>query len=79
VRMNERPRGYPLLEVETGWLTNEIGTGGSGEPLWQYLDGPGFGTITVETRDTGPVATLEVINADGEPLFRREVRLDELR
>jgi alkaline phosphatase D len=79
VRINERPRGYPLLEVETGWLTNEFGTGGSGEPIWQYLDGPGFGTISVETRDGGPVALLEVISADGEPLFRREVKADELR
>lgn len=78
VRLNERPRGYPLLEIETGWLTNEFGTDGSGEPLWQYLDGPAFGTITVETREGGLVACIEIISADGEALFRREVTPDEL-
>lgn len=79
VRLNERPRGYPLLEFESGWLTNEFGTGGSGTPLWEHLEGPAFATITVETRDSGPVAIVEIVSADGESLFRREVTLDELR
>jgi alkaline phosphatase D len=79
VRIDSRPRGYPLLEIESGWLTNEFGTGTSGKPLFEYHDGPAFGCITIETDGDEPHALVEIINANGEPVFRREVKLSELR
>ncbi len=79
VRINTRPRGYPLLEVESGWLTNEFGTGTSGQPLFEYHDGPAFGVLTFEPAGAEPRAVVEIINGNGEPVFRREEKLSELR
>jgi alkaline phosphatase D len=78
VRINRRERGYPLLEFESGWLTNEKGSGGSGAPVFEYLDGPAFGCITFKPDEADPLAIVEIITNAGEPVFRREVRLDEL-
>jgi alkaline phosphatase D len=79
VRINHRPRGYPLLEIETAWLTNETGTEGSGKPIFEYLDGPGFGFFTFEPGAAEPRVVAEIITIRGEPVFRREVKLSELR
>lgn len=79
VRINHRPRGYPLLEVESGWLTNEVGTDGSGKPLFEYLKSPAFGCITFEPGEIDPLAVVEIVSIEGESVFRREVRLSELQ
>lgn len=79
VRINRRPRGYPLLEIETAWLTNEAGTGGSGRPIFEYLGGPGFGLLTFEPAGTEPRVVAEIVTIQGESVFRREVKLSELR
>ncbi|MBL9203037.1 MAG: alkaline phosphatase D family protein [Opitutaceae bacterium] len=78
VRLHRRTRGYPLLEIESGWLTNAVGTGRSGETLFEYLDGPAFGFVTA-TPGTDPTATIEIVTIHGESVFRRELRASELR
>jgi len=78
VRVHARPRGYPLWEVESGWLTNEKGTEGSGRPVYEYLDGPAFGFLTFDPAGAAPAVTLEIVTIAGESVFRRVVRLDEL-
>ncbi|MBL9215595.1 MAG: alkaline phosphatase D family protein [Opitutaceae bacterium] len=78
VRLNRRARGYPLLEFESGWLTNETGTEGSGRPLFEYLDGPAFGFFTFDASGPAPGARFELVNADGEAVYRRDVPLAEL-
>lgn len=78
VRLHRRPRGYPLLEIESGWLTNAVGTGRSGETIFEWLKGPAFGFF-VATPGPDPVATVEIVTIDGESVFRRELRASELR
>ncbi|HEY0863956.1 MAG TPA: alkaline phosphatase D family protein [Lacunisphaera sp.] len=78
VRQIVRPQGYPLLEFESGWLTNEAGHDGSGEPLFQHLAGPAFQLFTFEGSGGGAAVTAEIITIDGEPVFRRRVQLGEL-
>ncbi len=78
VRINRRAHGYPLWEFESGWLTNPAGREGSGQPVFQYTDGPAFGVVTVDPAAADPTATVEIINLAGEPLFRRELKLSEL-
>ena len=79
MRINRRPRGYPLLEVESGWLTNEIGTQGSGKPEFEYLTGPAFGFLTVRNEGREPQLVAEIVSINGESVFRRELKLSELR
>jgi len=79
VRINPRSRGYPLLEIESGWLTNEKGTEGSGRPVFEYLAGPAFGFITFDPAGPESRAVVEIINGDGAPVFRREVKVSELK
>lgn len=79
VRVIARPRGYPLWEIMSGWLTNEKGTDGSGRPVFEYLGGPGFGFLTFDPAAPDPTVVMEIITLDGEPVFRRELRLSELQ
>ncbi len=78
VRLHRRARGYPLLEIESGWLTNSIGTGRSGETLFEYLKGPAFGFLTA-TPGPDPTAAIEIVTITGESVFRRELKASELR
>jgi alkaline phosphatase D len=79
LRVNRRERGYPLLELESGWLTNQKGSGGSGSPIFEYLDGPAFGFLTFHPADDDPFVIVEIVSINGESVFRREVRLGELK
>ncbi len=79
VRVHRRSRGYPMLEVESGWLTNSVGTGRSGETIFEYLAGPAFGVVTAEAAGADPVAKLEIVTIQGDPVFQRVVKLSELR
>lgn len=79
VRIHRRAKGYPLLELESGWLTNSVGTGRSGNTIFEYTKGPAFGLITAENVSTDPVARLEIVTITGETVFQREVRASELR
>jgi alkaline phosphatase D len=78
VRLHRRARGYPLLEIESGWLTNSVGTGRSGETLFEYLTGPAFGFFTA-TPGPDPLAVVEIVTINGESVFRRELKASELR
>lgn len=78
VRVIPRDRGYPLWEFESGWLTNEMGTEGSGQPLFEYLAGPAFGFLSFDPTAADPAVTVEIVNIDGAPVFSRRLRLEEL-
>jgi len=79
VRINSRARGYPLWEFESGWLTNPVGHAGSGRPVFEHLAGPAFGFVTFDPAAAEPAATFEIVSLDGATLFRRELKLSELR
>jgi alkaline phosphatase D len=78
VRLHRRPRGYPILEVTSGWLTNSVGAGRSGETVFEYTAGPAFGMFTVDPVRSDPVGRLEIVTIRGEPVFQREIKLSEL-
>jgi alkaline phosphatase D len=79
VRLNHRPRGYPLYEIESGWLTNEVGIAGSGNPLFEYTEMPSFGLLSFDSTGSDPGAKMEIINIEGDSVFQRHIRLSELR
>lgn len=77
-RVNHRARGYPLYELMCSWLTNPKGGGLSGNPIWQYNDGPTFALLTADPAAADPTLTLDVSTIEGQPIFQRTLRLSEL-
>ncbi len=78
VRVHPREGAYPLWELESGWLTNEKGTEGSGSPRFQYLDGPAFGSLTFDPAAPDPTVVMEIVTIAGVPVFRQELKLSAL-
>jgi alkaline phosphatase D len=78
VRVHPREGAYPLWELESGWLTNEKGTEGSGAPRFQYLDGPAFGCLTFDPSVTDPTVVMEIVTIAGSPVFHQELTLSAL-
>ena len=70
---------YLTLPGSVGPLTNERGTEGSGQPIFQYLNGPAFGLLTVRGTGDGPSAKVEIVTLQGETVFQRDLSLAELR
>jgi alkaline phosphatase D len=79
VRLHRRERGYPMIEVTSGWLTNSVGAGRSGETVFDYTAGPAFGMFSVDAGASELVGRLEIINLRGESVFRRDLKLSELQ
>lgn len=79
VRLHRRTRGYPMIEVTSGWLTNSVGAGRSGETIFEYTTGPAFGMFSADAGPADPVGRLEIVNIRGEPVFQREIKLSELQ
>jgi alkaline phosphatase D len=79
VRIHERPGSYSFIELESGWLTNEAGTTGSGSPLFEYLKGPSFGFLTFQSGGGAGSAKLQLVTIDGEAVFTHVVSLSDLQ
>jgi alkaline phosphatase D len=79
VRLHRRERGYAMIEVTSGWLTNSVGAGRSGDTLFDYTSGPAFGMFSVDEQPADPVGRLEIVNLRGESVFQRDLKLSELQ
>lgn len=78
VRVHTRWAKYPLYEFESGRLTNAGGHEPHGDTLFVYTDKPSFGALTFDFEDGPPRVTAEIVNIDGEGVFRRLIRLNEI-
>lgn len=80
VRINQRPLGYPLIEIMSSTLTHESGGApSSGNPIYELLYTRGFGFLTFDTAAPEPLAVIEIVTIEGESTYRREVKLSELQ
>ena len=78
VRVISRPGLYPLYELESGRLTNANFHEPHGTTLFSYTASQTFALLTFDARERAPVASLEIVNIDGETVWRRDLPLAEL-
>ncbi len=59
---------------------NRIGlyTDPSGDPIWEYVDGPSFAVLTVHPFEPDPKLSVEVATIEGVPVFNLDLHLSEL-
>ena len=78
LRINNRPRGYPLYELMCSWLTNPNPSHSSGTPLWEYFEKPTYALLSFDPTGDDPTMTMEVATIDGDTVLLKDLHLSEL-
>lgn len=77
LRLDTRPHGYPLYELECSRLTNANATKPSGKTLWLY-EGNSFALLSFDPSAADPTLRMEVNTIRGEPVLDRTLHLSDM-